>query len=87
MKWKNIHEQYPDRFVLLGNVVEEKISDFKSRIIEGTIIEVCDNGADIRNAYREHKKRGEKVLYSLPTTKEEFIVENVPFKGLSTNEV
>ena len=58
MKWKDIHKLYPNRFVLLGNIVEEKISEFKSKIIEGTVIEVFDNGKDIRRAYREHKKLG-----------------------------
>jgi uncharacterized NAD(P)/FAD-binding protein YdhS len=81
MKWQDIHKQYPNQFVLLGDIVEEKVSDFKSKIIEGTVIEVFDNGSDIRKAYRERKKRGEKVLYSLPTTSDEFIVENIPFKG------
>jgi len=81
MKWQDIHKQYPNQFVLLGDIVEEKVSNFKSKIIEGTVIEVFDNGDDIRKAYREHKKRGENVLYSLPTTLDEFIVENVPFKG------
>ena len=81
MKWTDIHKQYPNRFVLLGNIVEEKISNIKTRIIEGTVIDVFDNGKDIRSAYRSHKQKGEDVLYSLPTTSEEFIVENIPFKG------
>lgn len=81
MKWADIHKQYPNRFVLLGNIVEEKISEFKSIVIAGTVIDVFDSGSDIRTAYREHKKRGEDVLYSLPTTTEEFIIENIPFKG------
>ena len=81
MKWKDIHKRYPNRFILLGNIVEEKISEFKSKVIEGTVIGVFDDGKDIRKAYREHKKLGEDVLYSLPSTTEEFTVENIPFKG------
>jgi hypothetical protein len=76
MKWTDIHKQYPNRFVLLGNIVEEKISEFKSKVVSGTVIEVFENGSDIRSAYRAHKKRGEDVLYSLPTTTAELFVEN-----------
>ncbi|NQZ11036.1 MAG: hypothetical protein HRT35_28110 [Algicola sp.] len=76
MKWADIHKQYPNRFVLLGNIIEEKISEFKSKIVSGTVIEVFENGNDIRSAYRVHNKRGEDVLYSWPTTADEFIVEN-----------
>jgi hypothetical protein len=81
MKWKDIHKQYPDQFVLLGNIVEEKLSGLKSRIIEGSVFEVFDNGHDVRKAYREYKKKGERVVYSLPTTSGDFIIEYVPFKG------
>lgn len=76
MKWTDIHKQYPNRFVLLGNIVEEKISEFKSKVVSGTVIEVFENGSHIRSAYRAHKKRGEDVLYSLPTTTAELFVEN-----------
>ncbi|MBD3239743.1 MAG: hypothetical protein GF331_04095 [Chitinivibrionales bacterium] len=33
-------------------------------------------------AYRQHKGRGENVLYCLPTTAEEFIVEEKPVLGV-----
>ncbi len=33
-------------------------------------------------AYREYKQKGLNVLYILPITPEEFIVKNVPFKGI-----
>jgi hypothetical protein len=43
MKWKDIHKQYPNQFFLLRNIVEEKLSDLKSRIIERSVFEVYDN--------------------------------------------
>jgi hypothetical protein len=51
MKWIEIHKQSPNRFILLGNIVEKKIPEFKSQIIEGTIIGVFDDGKDTRKAY------------------------------------
>lgn len=82
MKWSEIRQQYPNKFILIGDIVEERISETKSRILEGRILKVSENGKEIREAYQQYKKRGMNVLYSLPITAEEFIVENVPFKGI-----
>ena len=81
MKWSDIHKKYPNQFVLLGDIVEEKISDFKSKVIAGTVLGVFNDGKATREAYRKHKALGEDVLYSLPTTTENFTIENIPFKG------
>ena len=82
MKWLEIRKQYPDKFILIGDIVEEKISENQSIIVEGKILKVSDNGKEIREAYQQYKKKGKEVLFSLPTTPEEFIVENAPFKGI-----
>ena len=84
MKWSEIRKQYPDKFILIGDLVEEKISETQSKIIEGNILKISDDGKEIRRAYQQYKQKGMNVLYSLPTTPEEFIVENVPFKGILT---
>ena len=82
MKWSEIRRQYPDKFILLGDIVEEKISDTKYRIIAGNILKVSDDAKEIRQLYQDYKKKGGKVIYSLPTTPPDFIVENVLFMGL-----
>ncbi|OQY09219.1 MAG: hypothetical protein B6I30_10130 [Desulfobacteraceae bacterium 4572_187] len=79
-----MRKKYPDKFILIGDLVEEKISETQSKIIEGEILKVSDDGKEIREAYQQYKQKGIEVLYSLPTTSEEFIVENVPFKGILT---
>ena len=84
MKWIEIKKRYPDKFILLGDLVEEKISENQSKIIEANVLEIRDSGKDIMQAYRQYKKQGMEVLYSLPTTPEEFIIRNVPFKGIFT---
>jgi hypothetical protein len=50
--------------------------------VEGRILRVSDNGKEIREAYQQYKDKGKEVLFSLPTTPEEFIVENAPFIGI-----
>lgn len=84
MKWSEMRKKYPDKFILIGDLVEEKISETQSKIIEGEILKVSDDGKEIREAYQQYKQKGIEVLYSLPTTSEKFIVENVPFKGILT---
>ena len=82
MKWSEIKKRHPDKFVLIGDIVEEKITDTKSKIIEGTVLETSDDGKEIRRFYQEYKQKGLDVLYSLPSTSEEFIVEDIPYKGI-----
>ncbi len=82
MKWTEIRQKHPNKFILIGNVVEEKISETKYRILEGNILRVSEDGKVIRKAYQQHKKKGMNVLFSLPTTPMEFIIEDVPVKGI-----
>ncbi|MBM3236102.1 hypothetical protein FJZ31_07360 [Candidatus Poribacteria bacterium] len=84
MKWAEIRKQYPNKFILIGDILEEKISETQSKIIEGKVLKISDNGKEIRQAYQQCKQKGLNVLYSLPITPEEFIVENVPVKGILT---
>lgn len=82
MKWSEIRKQYPNKFVLIGEIVEEKMSETQSKILEGTVLRISDNGKEIRRVYQQYKHKGREVLYSLPLTPEEFIVENIPYKGI-----
>lgn len=82
MKWQEIRLKYPDKFILIGDVVEEKISGNKHRILEGKILKVSDDGKEIRKLCQEYKKIVTKVLFSLPTTPIDFIIEDVPVKGI-----
>jgi hypothetical protein len=50
--------------------------------LEGRILRVSDNAKEIREAYQQYKNKGKEVLFSLPITPEEFIIENAPFKGI-----
>ncbi len=77
MKWSDIRQQHPEKFILLGDLVEEKISNTKSKIVAGSILKVSGNDKEIRKAYKEYKRKAVNVLYSLPSTPQEFIVENV----------
>ncbi len=79
MRWSEIRRLHPDKFILIGDIKEERISESQSKIVEGKILEISDSGKEIMQAYRNYKKKGLNVLYSLPATPEEFIVKNVPF--------
>ncbi|MCP4349985.1 MAG: hypothetical protein GY795_31280 [Desulfobacterales bacterium] len=82
MKWLEIRKQHPGKFILLGDIVKEKITDTKFRILEGRILKVSDDPKEIRNDYQICKKKGMNVIYSLPNTPQDFIVEHVFFAGI-----
>jgi hypothetical protein len=82
MKWHEIRQKHPNKFILLGDVIEEKIHENKYRILEGRILEVSDDGKEIIKLYREYKKQDSNVLFSLPTTPSDFIIEDIPVKGI-----
>ncbi|HEW98483.1 MAG: hypothetical protein DRR16_03280 [Candidatus Parabeggiatoa sp. nov. 3] len=82
MKWAKIKALYPNKFILLGNIVEEPISSNQFKILEGEILMVSEDAKEIRQAYQAYNRQGKEVLYSLPSTPKEFIVENVPLKGI-----
>ena len=63
MQWSEIRKQYPSKFVLLGEIVEEKMSETQSKILEGTVLKISDNGKEIREVYQEYKHKGREVLY------------------------
>ena len=46
MKWSEIRKQYPDKFILIGDIVEERISENQSKVIEAKILEVADDGKE-----------------------------------------
>ncbi len=82
MIWKEIRQKHPNQFILLGDLDEEEISKNKFRIRGGNILKVSDDPVEIRKAYREFRLEGKNVLYSVPGTPDEFIVEDIPSKGV-----
>ena len=82
MEWSEIRRKHPDKFILISDIVEKKISDSQSEITEGKILEVSDDGKAIMQAYRKCKEKGMNVLFSLPTTPEKFIIRDIPYKGI-----
>jgi hypothetical protein len=82
MKWKEIRETYPDKFILLEDVEEEFVSENHSRILGGKIVIADNNLIVIMKLYHEFKKSGKNVVYALPTTPEDFLIEDVPMMGI-----
>ena len=82
MKWHEIRQLHPNKFILLHVEREEKISENEYRIVSGDVIETSTDLKHILKAYQEEKEKGKNVLYALPSTPDDFIVENVPFMGI-----
>lgn len=82
MQWIDIKNQYPNQFILIGNLIEEKISTSKTKIVAGDVLQVSNDPKVIRDHYQMSKNSGQNVLFTLPSTPTELIVENIPFKGI-----
>ena len=82
MKWKEIKQKYPKKFILLGSIDEERISQNSFRVLGGKVLMTTDDPKKVLKAYKVHQEKGENVLYSLPSTTEDFIVEEAPFLGI-----
>ena len=67
MKWQEIRQKHPNKFILLGDLVEEKIYENKYRVLGGRILKVSDDGKEIRKLYQEHKKRIQKFSFPYQT--------------------
>ncbi len=85
MQWVDIKRKYPDKFILIDDIVEKDINGSTSRVISGIVIAVTDNLKEIMKLYDHSKKLGKNVLYALPSTPDEFLIENVPFMGILFN--
>ena len=82
MRWIDIKKKYPDQFVLIDNVDEVLISETESKILGGNVIQTSNNLKEIMKSYQQNKKQGKNVIYALPSTPEDFIVENVAMMGI-----
>lgn len=82
MQWTEIKRKYPEKFILIDDIVEEDINGSSSRVISGTVIASTDNLKEIMRLYAHSKNMGKNVLYALPDTPDDFVIENVPFMGI-----
>jgi hypothetical protein len=82
MKWKEIKENHPNQFILLDDVKEEHVSEGHYRILGGTIVKTGNDLIEIMKLYQELKKSGKNVIYALPSTPEDFLIEDVPMMGI-----
>lgn len=82
MEWSEIRRRHPGKFVLLGDVEEQRMDAERFRVRGGTVLLATDDPQMLFKAYRERKGRGENVIYALPATPEEFIVEEKAILGV-----
>ncbi len=41
MKWADIKKRYPNKFLLIGDIVEERISEDESQVINFAQVKLC----------------------------------------------
>ncbi len=47
MKWADIKKQYPNKFILIGDIVEERISENQTKVVDARVLETHDSGQEI----------------------------------------
>lgn len=80
MKWNDVRNNYPEKFVLFEIIESEKVGD-KEVVDDIKVIEVYDNGKDARNAFI--KKKPNQFVYS--TKNERVEIEIVKYVGIRRN--
>ncbi|MBS4535117.1 hypothetical protein GOQ29_05725 [Clostridium sp. D2Q-14] len=77
MKWKEIREMYPNKFVKL-EILESHVNNGKEYVDEVALIKVISDG---KKAMKEFLKcKGKQVVYS--TSNKEFVIEVVKNVGI-----
>ncbi|HEX2957211.1 MAG TPA: hypothetical protein VHO70_10275 [Chitinispirillaceae bacterium] len=66
MQWTEIKRKYPEKFILIDDIVEEDINGSSSRVISGTVIASTDNLKEIMRLYAHSKNMGKKCALCAP---------------------
>jgi len=82
MKWSEIREQYPERWVLVEALIAESSNNIRN-IYEMSVISDFENSTDAWKDYKElHLKNRMRELYIFHTSKDKIEVEEQHFIGV-----
>ena len=78
ISFKKIREEHPDKFLVLVDYEEKELSLGEVEILGAEYYHVYDDGMDMFNAYRDLKKKGQKVVFCTPDYVDRFVMERRP---------
>lgn len=82
MKWSEVREQYPERWVLVEALIAESSNNIRN-IYEMSVISDFENSTDAWKDYKElHFKNRMRELYIFHTSKDKIEVEEQNFTGI-----
>lgn len=76
--FKKIRQDNPDKFLVLVDYEEQELPSGEVEILGARYFHAYDAGMDMFNAYRDLKKKGQKVLFCTPDYQDRFIMERRP---------
>lgn len=82
MRWTDIREQYPDKWLII-EALEAHTEDDRRKLDQVTVVKVCSDGAAAFQRYRElHRQYPPREFYFVHTAREELDIRERHRLGL-----
>ena len=76
--FKKIREEHPGKFLVLVDYDENELSTGKIEILGARYYHAYDTITEMYDAYRDLKKKGQKVVICTPDYQDHFVIERRP---------
>lgn len=82
MRWAEIREQYPEQWLII-DALEAHTEGDRRRLEQITVVEVCRDGAEALQRYRElHRQHPWREFYFVHTAREDLDIRERHWLGL-----
>lgn len=76
--FKKIREECPDKFLVLVDYEENELSPCEIEILGAQYYHIYNSINEMYNAYRDLKKKGQRVIICTPDYQDRFVIERRP---------
>ena len=78
ISFSKIRKEHPDKFLVLVDYEENELSNGEVEILGAQYFHVYETINEMYNAYRDLKKKGQKVVICTPEYQDRFVIERRP---------
>lgn len=76
--FQKIKQDYPSKFLVLVDYDETELPSGEVEILGAKYFHTYDEGMDMFNAYRDLKRKGQRVVFCTPDYQDRFVIERRP---------
>lgn len=80
--FKEIRKRHPDKFLVLLNCVEERVSSNSIRIVDAEEARAFETFQDMYRAYKVLRKENRATRFCTPAYIDELVLEQIPSLGV-----